>query len=64
MGIERQTINLPANKDQPFTEPHYYIDDRSKTALRELQQGDLLQLVREICPLKNNAYIFPDNRPC
>ncbi|KIL85142.1 hypothetical protein FAVG1_11571 [Fusarium avenaceum] len=44
MSTERQTINIPATKDQPSTEPHYYIDDRSKTALQELQQGDLLQL--------------------
>ncbi|KAG5658026.1 hypothetical protein KAF25_006977 [Fusarium avenaceum] len=44
MSTERQTINIPATKDQPFTEPDYFIDNRSKTALRELQQGDLLQL--------------------
>ncbi|KAM0189613.1 hypothetical protein ACHAPA_006403 [Fusarium lateritium] len=44
MSTERQTINIPSTKDQPFTEPDYFIDDRSKTALRELQKGDLLQL--------------------
>lgn len=47
MSTERQTINIPATKDQPFAEPDYFIDNRSKMALRELQQGDLLQLVRQ-----------------
>jgi hypothetical protein len=63
MSTERQTINIPSTKDQPFTEPYYFIDNRSKTALRELQQGDLLQIVRQICPSKNKAYKPPDNRP-
>ncbi|SPJ78851.1 uncharacterized protein FTOL_07242 [Fusarium torulosum] len=44
MSTERQTISIPSTKDQPFTKPDYFIDDRSKTALGELQQGDLLQL--------------------
>jgi hypothetical protein len=50
MSTERQTINIPPTKDQPFTGSDYFTDNRSKTALRELQQGDLLQLVRQICP--------------
>jgi hypothetical protein len=43
---ERQTIDLPATKDQPATEPHYLLDDRSAAALKDLQEGDLLQMVR------------------
>ncbi|KAI6756099.1 hypothetical protein HG530_011835 [Fusarium avenaceum] len=42
---ERQTIDLPATKDQPVTEPHYLLDDRSTAALKDLQEGDLLQMV-------------------
>ncbi|KIL90078.1 hypothetical protein FAVG1_06816 [Fusarium avenaceum] len=42
---ERQTIDLPATKDQPVTEPHYLLDDRSAAALKDLQEGDLLQMV-------------------
>lgn len=43
---ERQTIDLPATKDQPVTEPHCLLDDRSAAALKDLQEGDLLQMVR------------------
>lgn len=43
---ERQTIDLPATKDQPVTEPYYLLDDRSAAALKDLQAGDLLQMVR------------------
>lgn len=45
MSTERQTINIPSTKDQPTTEPYYVMDDRSKAALKDLQEGDLLQLV-------------------
>ncbi|KAF9769232.1 hypothetical protein IL306_013366 [Fusarium sp. DS 682] len=44
-STERQTINLPATKDQPFTEPDYALDDRSTAALKDLHEGDLLQMV-------------------
>ncbi|KAJ4265328.1 hypothetical protein NW762_004613 [Fusarium torreyae] len=43
-STERKTIDIPSTKDQPATTPVYYIDDRSKTALRELEEGDLLQV--------------------
>ncbi|KAF4951156.1 hypothetical protein FSARC_12991 [Fusarium sarcochroum] len=43
-STEHKTIDIPSTKDQPVTEPVYYIDDRSKTALRELEEGDLLQM--------------------
>jgi hypothetical protein len=43
---ERQTINLPGTKDQPKTEPDYFLDVRSAAALCDLQDGDLLQMVR------------------
>ncbi|KAF4345323.1 actin monomer binding [Fusarium beomiforme] len=44
-STERQTINIPATKDQPFTEPDYLLDDRSTESLKDLQEGDLLQMV-------------------
>ncbi|KAF4945558.1 hypothetical protein FSARC_14412 [Fusarium sarcochroum] len=44
-SYERQTIDLPATKDQPVTDPDYLLDDRSKAALKDLQEGDLLQMV-------------------
>ncbi|CAJ0538761.1 Ff.00g067140.m01.CDS01 [Fusarium sp. VM40] len=66
MSTERQTINIPATKDQPFAEPDYFIDNRSKMALRELQQGDLLQLTidhfeGEIYFVALNRQIAPDS---
>ncbi|KAM0547229.1 hypothetical protein ACHAPJ_010491 [Fusarium lateritium] len=44
-SYERQTIDLPATKDQPATDPEYLLDDRSKAALKDLKEGDLLQMV-------------------
>ncbi|KAF5581513.1 actin-binding cofilin tropomyosin type [Fusarium pseudoanthophilum] len=45
-SMERQTINLPGTMDQPKTEPDYLLDPRSTEALSELQDGDLLRMVR------------------
>lgn len=43
---ERQTISLPGTTDQPKTEPDYLLDARSTEVLSQLQNGDLLKLVR------------------
>jgi len=45
-SAERQTINLPGTTDQPKTEPDYLLDARSTAVLSELQDGDLLKMVR------------------
>ncbi|KAM0347297.1 hypothetical protein ACHAPU_004816 [Fusarium lateritium] len=47
MSTEPEIVNIPATKDEPAPVPSSYIDDRSKTALRELQNGDLLQLTAD-----------------
>ncbi|KAL4728744.1 hypothetical protein ACLX1H_003143 [Fusarium chlamydosporum] len=66
MSTERQTINIPSTKDQPTTEPYYVMDDRSKAALKDLQEGDLLQLTvdhaeEEINFAHLNRQIAPDD---
>ncbi|KAF4453920.1 hypothetical protein F53441_3445 [Fusarium austroafricanum] len=44
-SYERQTVNIPSTKDQPAPVPGYELDDRSTAALKDLQAGDLLQMV-------------------
>lgn len=50
-SFERKTINLPSSSEQAANRPFWLVDDRAKTALRELQEGELLQLVQEPAPL-------------
>ncbi|CVK91994.1 uncharacterized protein FMAN_07024 [Fusarium mangiferae] len=49
---ECQTINLPGTTDQPRTEPDYLLDARSTAVLPQLQDNDLLKIVRPSCILR------------
>ncbi|KAF4988865.1 hypothetical protein FGRMN_9507 [Fusarium graminum] len=57
MSADPQTVNIPATKDEPAPIPSSYIDNRSKTALRELQNGDLLQLIADYV---EGEFLFAD----
>ncbi|CEF76122.1 unnamed protein product [Fusarium graminearum] len=43
-SVERRTINIPSTRDQPATVPCYDLEDRTRSSLQSLQEGDLLQL--------------------
>ncbi|KAH7013818.1 hypothetical protein EDB80DRAFT_710948 [Ilyonectria destructans] len=65
-SIERKTINLPPSNEQGANRPLWQVDDRAKTALRELQEGELLQLVvnyseEEIQFVNSYMQVAPDS---
>ncbi|KAL6405117.1 hypothetical protein AUP68_11961 [Ilyonectria robusta] len=65
-SFERKTINLPSSSEQAANRPFWLVDDRAKTALRELQEGELLQLVvnyseEEIQFVNSYEQVAPDS---
>lgn len=45
-SFEPKTVSIPPLSERGVKRPIWPIDDRAKTAIRELQEGELLQLVR------------------
>ncbi|KAH6980795.1 hypothetical protein BKA56DRAFT_585983 [Ilyonectria sp. MPI-CAGE-AT-0026] len=65
-SLERKTINLPSSSEQAANRPFWLADDRAETALRELQEGELLQLVvnyseEEIQFVNSSKQVAPDS---